>query len=110
MRTSIEKASNKVTQTNRQLDEAVENLRYKYAKKHLKYFRKLVAEYNTSRHDITILAGNGMATVHIADKGSTVSYWVDRAQANRGVFNILKRIDRVLDWDWAAHLHGERLN
>lgn len=85
------------------MEDSIELVRARFAKKFLKYFRKLVKRHNYSRHVITISAAMGLPTVAVD------GVWVDN-KPHRGAYLLLQEVDQALDWDWAAYLDGERLN
>lgn len=85
------------------MDSALEKVRERYAQRYLRALRKLLEPYNTSRHEITIIAAMGAGMVCV--DGDNVDHKQDR-----GLYVLLKEIDQALSWDWCAYLDGEHLN
>lgn len=78
----------------------------KAAFRFLEYFRKLVKQYNYSRHKITLLCGMGACCVLVdGELLESRSHWKTNA-----ALKLLWDIEEFLDWDWGAWLDGQSLN
>lgn len=91
---------------NESIEDAVEKVYERYAKKFLKYYRKRIKEHNTKNHEIRFFCGMGSCNIKIDGK-----YLHDFSFCHRPlVMRLLEEIEQSMDWSWATYLDGVILN
>lgn len=96
-----------------EVEATIEGVYMRQAERMLSLFRDLVAEHDTSRHEIKLLAGMGVAGVWVdgvtwCEFGRTMPLYSWRP--SMPVVAVISWIDDNLDWNWAAYLDGAVLN
>jgi len=87
------------------LDRQITRSQQAIAKKHLTFFRELLAPFNLHNHTVRISAGMGIACVRVGTKH------VSDYNRQFPVIDILQEIDQMLEGqDWAYHLHNEEIH
>lgn len=98
-------------QVERRLADAIEKAERKAAYQFLRLYRRELAKFNTKNHVITITAAMGSVTVDVNGEAFRWGQLTqDRAPSSHPLLQLLHDIDESLDYDWAWHLDGERLN
>ena len=96
-----------------QLEEAIEAVRERFAKKFLKYYRKRITEHNFGNHIIKLSCGIGSCGVLAGDRRRPYERIVllqDMGGRKGSCSALLEEIEQSMDWGWAAYLDGVILN
>lgn len=111
VKTHCAELSTAVDTITQRMEAAIEKAQRKAAYQFLRLCRRKLAKFNTKNHDIRITAAMGSVTLDVNGEAFRFGPLTqDRAPHRNPLLQLLEEIDVSLDYDWAWHLDGEKVN
>lgn len=95
-----------------QMEDVVEAVYERYAKKFLDYYRKRLKEHNYANHLIKFSCGMGSCSILVGNRRKINPEYrlLQEIHGKGACLWLLQEIEQSMSWDWGSYLDGVILN